>query len=126
MGAGWHLVLELSGGRRHPCPRAACHAVLEASPTRGCSGISSQSPSEVSCLGDDEDWLGGSEPELVVEGTFTRGDPVQAIRAVEGSWLPAGSGLAWDVRAMRIEELGGGHLTWRLGRTSTVQVDRAD
>ena len=88
--------------------------------------ISSQSPSEGSCLGDDEDWLGGSEPELVVEGTFTRGDPVPAVRAVEGSRLRAGSGRAWDVRAMRIEELGGGHLTWRLGYTSTVHVDGAD
>ena len=70
--------------------------------------------------------FGGSEPELVVEGTFTRGDPVRAVRAVEGSWLRAGSGLAWDVRAMRIEELEGGHLTWTLVRTSTVHVDRAD
>ena len=109
MGAGWHLVLEPRGVRRHPRPRA-CHAVLEAPHTRGCSRISSQGPSEVSCLGDDEDWLGGSEPELAVEGTSRRGDPVQAVRAVEESRLRAGSGLAWDVRASRIEELGGGHL----------------
>ena len=86
-------MLELSGVRRHPRPRAACHAVLEASPTRGCSGISSQSPSEGSCLGEDKDWLGGSEPELVVEGTFTRGDPELWREASSGQGV-AGLGMS--------------------------------
>lgn len=96
--AGWHLGLELSGVRRHPHPRAACRALLEPSGVRGfphvgLSRYQLTEPRQGVMFREDEDWHGCSEPELAVESISTRGDPVRAVTAVEGSRLR--QGVAW-------------------------------